>query len=109
MCELIRALEVVLLVRREILWLEKTWRQRWLCGGRSSDALHSLGRCIIAHSAYLHSSHSNNHVLAAFTGQGWIATGVLPLAFMLRLPQQAYDASQDAAMRSSFSGAALRT
>jgi hypothetical protein len=70
MCELIRALEVVLLLRREILWLEKTWRQRWLCGVRSSDALHSLGRCIIAHSAYLHSSQSNNHIFGSFYSTG---------------------------------------
>ena len=38
------------------------------------------------------------HVLDALTRQGWIAMDILPLAFMLRLPQQAYDARQDAAM-----------
>ena len=48
---------------------------------------------MIVHSAYLHPP--TIHILAAFTRQGSIATGVLPLAFMLRLPQQAYDARQD--------------
>ena len=50
---------------------------------------------------------STSRSVDASTRQGWIATGVLPLAFMLRLPQQAYDAYWGAAMRSDFSDAAL--
>jgi hypothetical protein len=50
---------------------------------------------------------STSRSVDASTRQGWIATGVLPLAFTLRLPHQAYYACQDSAMRSHFSGAGL--
>lgn len=50
---------------------------------------------------------STSRSVHASTRQGWIATGVLPLAFMLRLPHQAYYACQDPARRSHFSGAGL--
>jgi hypothetical protein len=56
---------------------------------------HLLGRRMV-HSAYLHQANTSRSRRS--TRQGLIAMDILPLAFMLRLPQQAYDARQDAAM-----------
>ena len=46
-------------------WRLDVERERRLCGGRSSSGypLHSLGRCMIVHSAYLHPSQNtyNSH------------------------------------------------